>query len=150
MEQTLRALSEILQKASVTIVLLIVLYWYLKAMLYGPLEKMLKQRGELTDGTRKAAADSLAAADRKTSDYEAKLRDARTELYKGQEELRRQWLDEQASHMAGARERSSEQVQRAKQQITAEAAAARQSLEASVGVLADQIASAVLAPGGRV
>ena len=149
MEQTLRALSEILQKATVTIFLLIVLFWYLKAMLYGPLEKMLKQRGDLTEGTRKAAADSLAAADRKTADYEAQIRDARSEIYKEQEELRRQWLDEQASQIEGAHDRASKQVQSARQQLAAEAESARQSLDVSVGVLADQIATAVLAPRGR-
>ena len=148
MEQTLRALGEILQKASVTIVLLIVLFWYLRAMLYGPLEKILKQRDDLTEGTRKGAANSLAEADRKTAEYEARIRDARSEVYREQEELRRQWLDEQASQVAGAHERSSKHVQSARQQIAAEAAAARQSLDGAIGALADQIATAVLAPGG--
>ncbi len=150
MEQTLRALGEILQKASVTIFLLIVLFWYLRATLYGPLEKILKQRDDLTEGTRKGAADSLAEADRKTAEYEAKIRDARTEIYREQEELRRQWLDEQASQVAGAHERASKQVQGARQQIAAEAASAQKSLDATTGVLADQIATAVLASGGRV
>jgi len=150
MEQTLRALSEILQKAAVTIVFTIILAWYLKAMLYGPLEKMLKQRDGLTEGTRKAAADSLAAADRKTADYEAQIRDARSEIYREQEELRRQWLDQQANQLAEAHDRTSKQVHSARQQVTAEAAAARQSLEASAGALADQIATAVLTPGGHV
>lgn len=149
MEQTLRALGEILQKGAVTIVLLVVLFWYLKAMLFGPLERTLKRRGELTDGTRKTAAESLATADRKTAEYERQIRDARTELYKEQEELRRQWLEEQTNQIAGTRDRNSEQVHGAKQQITMEAATARQRLDATVGVLADQIASAVLRPGGR-
>ena len=116
---------------------------------YGTTMHAFKQRGDLTEGTRKAAADSLAAADRKTADYEAQIRDARSEIYKEQEELRRQWLDEQASQIDGAHDRALKQVQSARQQLAAEAESARQSLDVSVGVLADQIATAVLAPRGR-
>ncbi|MEQ1886642.1 MAG: ATP synthase F0 subunit B [Bryobacteraceae bacterium] len=147
MEQTLRALAEILQKASITILLVVILFWYLKAMLYGPLEKILKQRAALTEGTRKSAAESLAAADRKTAEYEAKIREARAELYKEQEDLRRKWLEEQTAQIAAAQDRSAKQAQTAKAQITNEAAAARQNLDAAVGALADQIANTVLAPG---
>ncbi|MEQ1946676.1 MAG: ATP synthase F0 subunit B [Bryobacteraceae bacterium] len=147
MEQTLRALAEILQKASITILLVVILFWYLKAMLYGPLEKILKQRAALTEGTRKSAADSLAAADHKTAEYEAKIREARAELYKEQEDLRRRWLDEQAAQIATAQDRSSKQAQATKVQINAEADAARQNLDAAVSALADQIANTVLAPG---
>lgn len=147
MEQTLRALTEILQKAAITMLLLVIFYWYLRAMLYGPLEKILKQRDALTEGTRKSAAESLAAADRKTADYEAKIREARAELYKEQEDLRRQWLEEQTNQIAAAHENASKQIHAAKAQITTEAASARQNLDAAVGTLADQIATTVLAPG---
>src|ERR1700722_17474328 len=125
MEQTLQALGVILLKAIPTIFLLLLLHFYFKAMLFGPLEKILKQREELTEGARKAAEQSLAAADRKQQDYEVKFRDARAEVYRAQEETRRVWLDDQTAQIAEARRRSEESVHAAKQQITAEAATAR-------------------------
>ena len=145
MEQTFHALAGILQKAVLTVGLLLLLHFYLKAMLFGPLEKVLRQRDELTTGARKAAERSLAAATRKTQDYEAKLRDARAEVYREQEETRRRWLEDQASQVTQARERTAAAVRTARDEIAAEAAAARQSLAQSSGALADEIAAALLA-----
>jgi F-type H+-transporting ATPase subunit b len=145
MEQTLHALAGILQKAVLTIGLLLLLHFYLKAMLFGPLEKVLKERDRLTKGAREAGARSLAAADKKTQEYEAKLREARAEVYKEQEEIRRRWLEDQASEVAQARERNAAAVRKAREEIAAEAAAARRSLTESSGALADEIATTVLA-----
>jgi F-type H+-transporting ATPase subunit b len=148
MEQTLHALAGILQKAALTVALLLLLHFYLKAMLFGPLEKVLKERDHLTKGARKAAEQSLAAADKKTQEYEAKLREARAEVYKELEEIRRRWLEDQASEVAQARERNAAAVRKAREEIVAETAAARQSLTESSAALADEIATAVLAGRG--
>lgn len=144
MEQTLGALVGILQKAVPTILLLILLHFYLKAMLFGPLAKVQKERDALTKGARKTAEESLASAERKTADYENKLREVRGEVYKEQEELRRQWLAEQTQQVDAARERSATAVRAAKEQLSREAADARNSLANTSGVLADQIASSIL------
>jgi F-type H+-transporting ATPase subunit b len=145
MEQTLHALAGILQKAALTIGLLLLLHFYLRAMLFGPLEKVLKERDHLTKGARKAAEQSVAAANKKTEEYEAKLREARAEVYKAQEEIRRRWIEDQASQVAQAREWNAAAVRKAREEIVAEAAAARLSLTESSGALADEIATAVLA-----
>jgi F-type H+-transporting ATPase subunit b len=144
MEQTLKSLVEILQKAVPTILFLLLLYFYFKAMLFGPLNKVLKQRDELTRGARKSAEESLSAAERKTQEFEAKLLEARAEVYREQEEMRRKWLEDQANQVAEAHDRSLAAVRKAKEQIAAEAAAARESLAAASGALADEIAQALL------
>jgi F-type H+-transporting ATPase subunit b len=145
MEQTFQALGGILLKAIPTVCLLLLLHFYLKAMLFRPLDKVLKQRGELTEGARKAAEQSLNAADRKQQEYEDKFREARAEVYRAQEEIRRQWLQDQAAQIADARQRSEASVRAAREQIAGDAASARQNLEATSAALADEIASAVLA-----
>jgi F-type H+-transporting ATPase subunit b len=144
MEQTLHALGGILLKSIPTVVLLLFLYFYLKAMLFGPLTQVLKQREELTAGTRQAAQKSLEDAERKVSEYEAKMREARAEVYREQEETRKRWLADQASQVDGARERTGQTVQQAKEQMAVEITAARQTLAESAAALADQIATAVL------
>ena len=144
MEQTLEALAGILQKAVPTIVLLLLLHFYFKAMLFGPLAKILKDRDALTKGARQSAEESLASAERKTAEYEAKLRDARAEVYREQEEIRRKWLAEQAEQIEQARDRSAAAVRDAKHQIAVEAASARTSLLETSGMLADQIAGSIL------
>ena len=144
MDQTLHALGGILLKSIPTVVLLLFLYFYLKSMLFGPLTRVLKQRDELTAGTRHAAQKSLKDAERKVQEYEAKMREARAEVYREQEETRKRWLADQASQVEGARARTGQTVQRAKEEMAVEIAAARQTLAASAAGLADQIATAVL------
>jgi len=144
MQQTLQSLVEILQKAVPTIILLLILYFYLKAMLFKPLNKVLAQRDELTKGARAAAEDSLANAERKTREFEIQLRDARTEVYKEQEEQRRKLLEDQAAQISAAHENTSETVRTAKAQIAAEVLSAREGLAAESGRLADQIATSLL------
>jgi len=53
-----------------TFLLVIFLHFYLKSMFFNPLEKVLKQRYEATEGSRKLAAESLERAAAKTADYE--------------------------------------------------------------------------------
>jgi F-type H+-transporting ATPase subunit b len=132
-------------KAIPTILLLILLYFYLKAMLFGPLEKVLKQRDELTAGARKAADASLAAAENKQAEYERKFAAARAEVYRMQEETRRKWLEDQADQLGGSRSKADELVRAEKARIAVEAAAARENLTASSATLADHIADAILA-----
>ena len=141
----MQALAGILLKSVPTICLLIFLYFYLKSMLFGPLNRILKQRDALTAGTRQAAEKSLRDAERKVQEYEANMREARAEVYQEQEELRRGWLADQATQIAGAREVTAASIAKAREQMTAETAAARQSLIETSGTLADQIASTLLA-----
>src|SRR5258708_31006400 len=97
MEETLRALGEILLKAVPTFVLVFVLYLYLARMFFRPLEEVLKRRYEATEGARKLADESLAKAAAKTAEYEAASRAARGEVYNELGQLRRQL---QAHHPA--------------------------------------------------
>jgi F-type H+-transporting ATPase subunit b len=144
MEQTLEALGGILVKAVPTVIILLFLHFYLKSMLFAPLRKVLKQRDQLTSGARKAAEASLANAERKALEYEAKLSEARAEVYRQQEETRKQWLQDQAAHTATARAHMEATVKEARAQITADAETARQNLAQTSEALADQIATRIL------
>lgn len=145
MEQTLQALSGILLKAVPTIILLIILHFYLKGMLFRPLQKTLKRREELTAGARRAADESLAAAAAKAADYAAKFRDARSEVYREQEEIRRVWLEDQAKQIDAGHARSVEAMQAAQKRLAEETASAKQNLVETSAALADRIATTVLA-----
>jgi F-type H+-transporting ATPase subunit b len=137
-------------KAIPTIVLFLLVYYYLKSMLFVPLEKVLHQREVLTDGARKAAQESLARAERKQQEYENKFNEARAEVYRSQEEIRRQWLEQQATQLAEARKRSEQTVRAAKDQIVVDASAARENLTMPSAELAEEITQVVLARRMRV
>jgi F-type H+-transporting ATPase subunit b len=145
MEQTFQALESILLKAIPTAILLLVLYFYFKAMLFGPLIRILKQREELTKGARKAAEQSLARAEAKAEEYEAKLRDAKGEVYRDQEETRKKWLAEQAAHLAQAKANAETSIQTARKGIEQEVTVARQGLSETSAAIAEQIANTILA-----
>lgn len=148
MDQTLQALGGILLKAIPTIVLVLILHFYLKKMLFGPLDRVLKQRDEATTGARQAAAEALSRAERRAAEYEAAIRDARAGVYREQEEARKRLTDDQDARIRDARARMESMIQDAKTGIQAEAETARKSLAGSAGMLADRIADTVLS--GRV
>jgi len=145
MEQTFQALEIILLKAIPTAVLLLLLLVYFKVMLFGPLAKILKQREDLTLGARKAAQQSITKAEEKAAEYETKLRDAKGEVYRGQEETRKKWLAEQAEHLAQTKASAEASMKVAGEGIAQEVTVARQGLAETSAALADQIATSVLA-----
>ncbi len=74
-------------------------------MFFKPLEKVLRQRYDATEGARKLAEESLQRAAAKTADYEATLRAARSEIYQAQEQAYKELQDRVAAQIAEARER---------------------------------------------
>jgi F-type H+-transporting ATPase subunit b len=144
MESTLNALGGILLNAIPTFLLIILLHFYLKTMFFKPLEKVLRERDEATAGARKRAQEALAQAEDKSRQYEHTLSGVRNEIYKEQEEQRKQWRVEQDRHVAEAAAATRRMVEDAKQQIAAEAASARQVLDGQSRDLAERITQAVL------
>lgn len=139
----------ILIKAIPTALFFVILIVIFRYWLFGPLRQVLKQRDELTAGARQAAEASLAMAGRKVEEYEAKLREARAEVYKEQEEMRRGWLADQAAQTSEARAHAEASLKQARYELASEAAAARQNLLESSTGLADQIATSVLTRRSR-
>jgi F-type H+-transporting ATPase subunit b len=144
MEQTLQALGGLMQKAVPTIIILILLFWYFRAMLFNPLGRILKEREELTEGARRAAEKSLKLAEAKQEEFEQKFAVARAEVYKFQEDTRRKWLEEQAGQIAEVKTRSEAAVRKAKDEIAAEAVQARGNLTESSAGLAQEIVAMIL------
>jgi F-type H+-transporting ATPase subunit b len=149
MEATLYALGQILIRAVPTFFLVLLLYVYMRFVFFNPMARVLGERYELTEGARQGAARSLENAARKAAEYEESLRAARNEIYREQEEMRRQWRDEQAARVAEARKRSEAMVKEARANLGREAEEARQSLEAQVRELAGRITEQVLAGAAR-
>ena len=145
MEQNLEFLKGILVRALPTFVLVILLHWYLKKMLFQPLERVLEERRLKTQGSVESSEAAVAQAARKLEDYEKALGDARTEIYQGLEVTRRKLSEKQAQSVEAARSQSAERVAAAKASIAEEAEKASASLAAEADRLADQIAGAVLA-----
>ena len=144
MEATLQALGGILLKAIPTLILLVVVFLYLKWVFFRPLEKVLARRRELTEGEREAADALFARASGKMAEYEIRLQEARATIYREQENMRRRWVEDQTRRIEEARHKMREQIHQAKEQIDAETEAAKRELLTWSDALAGQIAHSLL------
>ncbi|HMC60987.1 MAG TPA: hypothetical protein VKJ01_17490, partial [Candidatus Solibacter sp.] len=109
-----------------------------------PLEKVLHQRYQATEGARKLAAESLARAAAKTAEYQAAMRAARNEIYQSQERLHNQLQEQEAAALLAARQRVEAAVQEAKGDLAKDVGSAKAGLAADSDTLADQIAESIL------
>lgn len=144
MDETINALGGLLLKALPTFLLLILLHFYLKWAFFRPLEKVLGKRFALTEGARKLAESSLEAAARKAAEYEAALREARSEMHREQEAARRGWREEQTAATLEARGKAEALVAEGRAQLAADASRAREALKGESEALAARIASTIL------
>jgi F-type H+-transporting ATPase subunit b len=143
MDATLHALGEILLKAVPTVLLVVVLHFYLKYVFFKPLKKVLEERYNATEGARKLAAETLERAKAKAEDYENRLRAARTEVYQAQERHYRELQERHAAQMAEARQNARKMLRTAQEQIGREVEQAKASLATESDALAARIAEAV-------
>lgn len=144
MDAILHALGEFVIKALPTFFLVIFLHLYLKRMFFKPMEKVLHERYEATEGARKAAESSLSRAAQKAAEYEAAIRNAKTEIYKDQDRVRRELQERRASDLKVARAHAEAKVAEAKAALASEAARLKDDLNRESETLAEQIAEAVL------
>jgi F-type H+-transporting ATPase subunit b len=144
MDAMLHALGGILLKAVPTFLLVIALHFYLKSVFFKPLEKVLGQRHEATEGARKLAEQSLERAAAKTADYEAQMRAAKATMYQAQEQLHKELQERQAAAVAEARKNAGAAVKLAGAQLAADVEAAKNSLAADSDMLANEIAETIL------
>lgn len=144
MDSTLQALGQLITQAIPTVVIVLFLWFYLKFVFFGPMEGVLSQRDAATIGARRQANEALKRAEALAADYEEKIRAARSEIYREQEEQRRQWQAEESARIAEARAKADAMVRQARAGIAAEAEIARESLKRNVQALADEITATIL------
>lgn len=144
MEQTLQTLVDLLIKAVPTVLFFVFLAFYLNAVLFRPLARILEERRKATEGVRELARRAHENADRKAAEFENALALARSELHQENDALRRQWTEEQATAIAAVRAEAEAQVQEARKVIAQEVERAQSELDANVESLSDQVVSSLL------
>ena len=152
---TLIAVKAILVNAIPTFCLVWLLYFYISKMFFTPLEKVLHQRHEATEGLRKAAADRVSQAEQKTAAYQEALRSSSAEIYKQQEQDRKQAVERRAEMLRQSRSRADERIKQARQEIEQAAEAAKKQLGQESEQMAQWITRVILdaepkaGPSGR-
>ena len=153
MDAILRQIGELLVNSIPTIISVLVLWTAYRFIVHGKLRQVLDQRHALTEGAIERARQEIAAAEKRTAEYEQRVRDARTQIYKAQQANRLRVMDERNAALAESRQRAGEMVKKARAVLEAETSAAKGALEQQANVLADQVIARILKPaaaaGGR-
>lgn len=145
MEQIIETLKGIIVRALPTFALVIILHWFLKKILFQPMEKVLEERRKKTEGAVEASEATLALVNEKLATYENSLADARAEIYKEQEAGRKRLADQQSKAVEAARVKAGERVAAVKAELALEVEKATATLTAESDRLAEEIAGLVLA-----
>jgi F-type H+-transporting ATPase subunit b len=150
MDQTLRQLGDLLLGSIPTIILFLVLFVSYRLLLHAPLERVLSERRDKTEGALEKARADIAAAEAKTAEYERALREARLAVFAAQEDRRRRAAEAHAAAIAQARAVAGAQVQEAKAALEKEIAASKVSLSAEGERLATEVIQSIFKQVGAV
>ena len=148
MDQTLQQLGELLLGAVPTVIMLMLLYALYTLIVHKPLQRVLEERHNKTEGAIEKSKADIAAAEARTSEYEQRLREARAAVFRARDAKRHAAMQARAKAVAEARNGAQAQVQAAKADIEKDRLAAEEGLQAEAAALAREIVRRVLEPVG--
>jgi F-type H+-transporting ATPase subunit b len=146
MDTTLRQAGLLLLDAIPTVVLLLLLYGIYQNLVRKPLERILAERRDRTEGALQKARAAIAAAEARTHEYEAKLREARIAVFKAQEARRQQAQQMRMQALEEARARALQQIREARLAVEQDMEQAKARLQTEADQLASEIIRIILRP----
>ncbi|MCU1253823.1 MAG: H+-transporting two-sector ATPase, subunit [Candidatus Angelobacter sp.] len=152
MDAILRQIGELLVNSIPTIISVLILWTAYTFLVHGKLRQVLAQRHALTEGAIERAQQEIAIAEKRTAEYEERVREARSQIYKALQAHLQRVMEERNAALAEARKNAGEMVKKARVVVEADVISAKTALEQQAIVLAEQIIVTVLKPataGGR-
>jgi F-type H+-transporting ATPase subunit b len=152
MDAILRQIGELLVNSIPTIISLLIVWVGYRYIVHGKLQQVLEQRHALTEGAIQRAQEEIAKAEKRTAEYEERVREARAELYKVQQANRQKVMEARNTALAEARRQAGEKVKEARANVAATVIASKAALREQADALADKVIESVLKPaaaGGR-
>jgi len=150
---TLRQLGELLLTSIPTIVFLLIVWGAYSAIVQKKLNQVLAERHARTEGAIEQAQKEIATAEARTAEYEQRLREARSTIFKSLEARRRQMMEKRNAALVQAHQQAQEMIKQARAVLEKDVAETRATLQRQADVLATQIVETVLRPaaaaGGR-
>ena len=130
-----------------TMLLFLVTLLAYRLLVYTPLTKVLRERYARTQGAMESAAAAVAAAEKKTAEYEERLRAARAEIFRELHEYLEKVRLESELALAEARLEAQERTAAAKTAIEDSMVAAQHELDGLIGELSTEILRRILPSG---
>jgi F-type H+-transporting ATPase subunit b len=141
-----KQVGELLLSSIPTIICLLVVWGAYRLLVHSKLQQILAERHARTEGAIQQAQAAISEAERRTAEYEQKLRDARAQVYAAQESYRNKVMEQRAAALAQARKQSEEMIKSARAAVEQDMVAAKAGLQKQVELLADQIIQSILRP----
>jgi len=146
MNQTLHQLGELVLGSVPTIILFTIVFAAYNLIVHKPLVRVLAERRARTQGAIEKAQQDIAAAEQKTAEYEARLREARMAVYKEQEARRKQWNEQRDTLVRQSRGEADAKIKTARAGIQADVDVAKTDIQHSSEALAQEVVRTVLKP----
>jgi F0F1-type ATP synthase membrane subunit b/b' len=125
-------------------VLLVVLYVYLRVVFFGPITKVMEDRDRDLHAGGDAKAQAAALLDARQKDYQARLKELRAQAFEARKALADAAGREKQGLLDAARTQAQAQRLAAVDSLKAQQADAKQSLLAQVDALAETMAQTLL------
>ena len=148
MDEILGQLGGLLLGSVPTIIFIVLLYVFYKALVHKPMVAVLAERRSRTEGAMEKARADIAQAEARTAEYEQQLREARMKLFRSQEARRQVAMQARAAAVSEARTKAQSQVDQARKTIEEDKVSAQSGLQAESGKLAAEMIRTVLRPAG--
>ena len=150
MDAILRQIGELLVNSIPTIISVLILWTAYTFLVHNKLRQVLEQRHALTEGAMERAQQEIAIAEKRTAEYEQRVREARSQIYKAQQANRQRVMEERNAALAEARKSAGEMVKKARAVLEKDVLSAKAALEHQAIVLADEVIVTVLKPAAAV
>jgi F-type H+-transporting ATPase subunit b len=116
----------------------------LDRLLFKPLLRVMAERQRAISSARELAERSASEARLAVAEFDRKTAEARAELYKQMDEMRRTALDERAAIMSRTRAEAEAEIASASARLQAEADEARRRLSTDADILGAAVAERIL------
>jgi len=147
MDETLRQLGELALGSVPTVILFVAIWILYRVVVHNALVHALSERRSKTVGAVENARTEVALADKRTAEYEQKIREARLAVAKSLETKRQQILEQKTMAIAEARRAAEAMIASARVQIQKEADIAKVRIESESSNLAKEIIRTILRAG---
>ncbi|HMJ07870.1 MAG TPA: hypothetical protein VK468_02625 [Pyrinomonadaceae bacterium] len=128
----------------VHIALILLMIWILNRTFFRPINRIIESREKFKGGRNTEADEILSSVAEKQSLYSQELLGARTQSYELIEKERTAALALRADKITGAKAETAKTFEAQRQELTAQADAARASIAKEAEVLAEKISSNIL------
>jgi len=123
----------------VLLVNFLVLTYVLNILLFRPILKIFKERDDLVSGSLDAAKEMNEKKDEAVARMNRELADARSQAKEAFDQLRNEGVLRQKDVLAAAEHEAAGLLQKARQELQAEAGRARQAMQADIDRFSDEI-----------